>query len=288
MIVVGKSAYNQLMDIISQYCDYKMPQEYGRSAFWLWIDKIHNEVNQLSVKQSKKVNSCEYVYQMQYWGKIFFTARMIRIRGKFAGTIITITEFQFDEHNFFKWLKHEEPIKYKPKLPNIINPQFKPRQIGFGFTMVKAKSGLFTVADSKGQPLDDREWFKNILNIRKTANGEISTLVNIKGFAYAYYPQREHHLEPTNMSWGRVSANESRKNRIVLTELDLRVMIQECLREVLRVYKKSVVDNKGGKWPDNMSDQDIEIQNDFIRRNRITDSSALPTAWLSCLKHELY
>lgn len=77
------------------------------------------------------------------------------------------------------------------------------------------------------------------------------------------------------------------RKTITLTESDLRVMIQECLQEILKVYKKKVVDNKGGEWPDNMSDQDIEIQNDFIRRNRITDSSQLPTAWLDCLKHEL-
>ena len=63
--------------------------------------------------------------------------------------------------------------------------------------------------------------------MRKTAKGEIATFVNENGFAYAYYPQRKNHLEATNMSWSRVSTNESRKAKITLTESDLKILVME-------------------------------------------------------------
>ena len=85
------------------------------------------------------------------------------------------------------------------------------------------------------------------------------------------------------------------KKTVTLSESDLRMIVKECIRRVLetsvdngvKVYKKTAVDNKGEVWPSNMSDQDIEIQNDFLKKNRITDSSQLTTAWLDCLRREL-
>ena len=85
------------------------------------------------------------------------------------------------------------------------------------------------------------------------------------------------------------------RKTVTLSESDLRMIVKECIRRVLetsadngvKVYKKTVVDNKGEVWPNNMSDQDIEIQNDFLKKNRITDSSQLTTAWLDCLRREL-
>ena len=84
------------------------------------------------------------------------------------------------------------------------------------------------------------------------------------------------------------------RKTVTLSESDLRMIVKECIRRVLetsadngvKVYKKTVVDNKGEVWPNNMSDQDIEIQNDFLKKNRITDSSQLTTAWLDCLRRE--
>lgn len=85
------------------------------------------------------------------------------------------------------------------------------------------------------------------------------------------------------------------RKTVTLSESDLRMIVKECIRRVLetsadngvKVYKKTVVDNKGEVWPNDMSDQDIEIQNDFLKKNRITDSSQLTTAWLDCLRREL-
>ena len=190
MIVVSISAQNQVKDIISQFCNYKTPQEYGRSAFWIWIDKIHNEVNSISIKQAKKIDGTQYMYCMQYWGKIFFTARRIRVRGKFAGSVLTVTEFKFDEDNFYKWLQHEAPIEHKEPLPNIPNKRCKPQDIKLGFTKINGKSGLWAIADSNGD-LISNDWFNDVSYMWKTPKGEIATIVNKNGWAYAYYPNRE-------------------------------------------------------------------------------------------------
>ena len=91
--------------------------------------------------------------------------------------------------------------------------------------------------------------------------------------------------------------NKTNESRVVkLKESDLRIMVKECIRRVLeesvnkgiKVYKKKVVDNKGGTWPDTMSDQDIEVQNDFFRKHRVTDDSQILQASLDCLNRELH
>lgn len=214
MIIISKGAQSQIKDLISQFCGYKTTQEYGRSAFWIWIDKIQNEVNSLSVAQSKKVGSESYVYQMQYWGKIFFTSRRVRIKGRFVGSIITVSEFQFDEENLYNWLQHQAPIEHKDAKPNVPDPRSKPQSIKLGFFKVKAKSGLWAVADSSGKPIDD-EWFKDITTMRKSAKGEIVTIVNKDGWAYAYYPNRDkkQRLVPMNKTYSNIIA-ESELSRI--------------------------------------------------------------------------
>lgn len=244
MIIVNKGAQSQIKDLISQFCGYKTPREYGRSAFWIWIDKIQNEVNCLSVAQSKKIGSESYVYRMQYWGKIFFSARRVRIKGRFAGSIITVTEFQFDEENFYKWLQHEAPIEHKEPLPNIPDTRTKPKPLGFGFTKIKAKSGLFTIADANGKPVTN-EWFKDVAKMRRTGKGEISSLVNKDGWAYAFYPQRdaEHQLEKTGKSWSSV-VTESAFNK---------------------AFKEAISEMCIGKQLNESSNEPIEIDEDNIR-----------------------
>lgn len=175
-------------------------------------------------------------------GDVFFVYSRTREKGRFSGIVITVIDFDFDETNFFNWLQHEPLENHLPPKPNIINPQFKPKPLGFGYTMVKAVSGLYTIADSNGKPLNSDEWFKSILKMRKTAKGEIATFVNKDGYAYAYYPQRTNHLEATNMSWTQVSVNESTKyGSNVITESDLRIMVKECIRRIMNEYNDNPI-----------------------------------------------
>lgn len=88
--------------------------------------------------------------------------------------------------------------------------------------------------------------------------------------------------------------NEDRKI-VLLSEADLRYIVSETVKKIhekfspnMKAYKKQVVDNNGGKWPDIMSDQDIHIQNDFLRKYRVTNDSQLLQASLDCLKSELH
>ncbi len=47
------------------------------------------------------------------------------------------------------------------------------------------------------------------------------------------------------------------------------------LSEKIKVYKKHCIDNNGEKWPDFMSDQDIQIQNGYMRQHKVTRASQL-------------
>lgn len=248
MVRLSQYASNQIQSIVNQYCGYKTRGENGRSAFWLWYDQVKNLIRGITVGSSTRLSNGVYKYTMRYWGDVFFVYSRKREKGRFSGIVITVLDFDFDETNFYNWLQHKPLENHLPPKPNIINPEFKPRPLGFGYTMVKAKSGLYTIADSNGQPLNSNEWFKSILKMRKTAKGEIATFVNKNGFAYAYYPQREKHLEATNKSWNRVYTNESKKAKLTLTESDLRMMVKICIREVLSESEQYYNLRKIGNW----------------------------------------
>lgn len=252
MVRLSQYASNQIQSIINEYCGYRTRGENGRSAFWLWYDQVKNYIRGITVSSSKRLSNGVYKYTMRYLGDVFFVYSRTREKGRFSGVIITVLDFDFDETNFFNWLQHQPLENRLPPKPNTINKRFKPRPLGFGYTMVKSISGLYTIADSDGKPLNSNDWFKSILKMRKTAKGEIATFVNKNGFAYAYYPQREKHLEATNMSWSRVSVNESKIIR--LNESNLRIMIRECVKRVLEetLNKKTVGEYTAidGSWWD--------------------------------------
>ena len=241
MVRLSQYASNQIQSIVNQYCGYKTRGENGRSAFWFWYDQVKNLIRGITVGSSTRLSNGVYKYTMRYWGDVFFVYSRTREKGRFSGIVITVLDFDFDETNFYNWLQHKPLENHLPPKPNIINPQFKPRPLGFGYTMVKAKSGLYTIADSNGQPLNSNEWFKSILKMRKTVKGEIATFVNKNGFAYAYYPQREKHLMATNMSWSRVCTNESKETKLTLTESDLRIMVKECVSRIMTEYKDNPI-----------------------------------------------
>jgi len=105
---------------------------------------------------------------MKYWGKIFFKVVYgRRSNGRFTSNTIVITDFEFDEVNLYNWLQHKAPIEHKEPLPNVVNTKVKPSKLGLNYTKVAAQSGLFTVGDANGKPLNDKEWFKQIAPMRK-------------------------------------------------------------------------------------------------------------------------
>lgn len=53
----------------------------------------------------------------------------------------------------------------------------------------------------------------------------------------------------------------------------------------IKAYKKICVDTDGGRWPDGMSDQDIQIQNNYMKRYGVTSCSELLPLALKLLSH---
>ena len=47
MIIISKKAQEILQWYKDTFVDYKTPQEYGRSAFWLWYNQVSNEIRNL-------------------------------------------------------------------------------------------------------------------------------------------------------------------------------------------------------------------------------------------------
>ena len=260
MIIVLQSAEIQIQHMINQFGSYKTHGEYGRSAFWIWHDKIRNEIKCISIKNAKKIGNSSYRFRMKYWGDILFDVIYIRNKGKFAGNNILITGFKFDEDNFFKWLQHEAPIEHKDPLPNAPDTRVKPKDIKFGFYKVKSKSGLWAIADSNGKLVSD-DWFKDVSSMRKTAKGEISTIVNKDGWAFAFYPNRDevHRLEAMNRSYASVIA-ESTLRRLINESID-----DMCTKKML---SESFID---GDYITIDEDDIIDLVHSVIKKQRLNE-----------------
>ena len=50
MIIISKKAQEILQWYKDTFVDYKTPQEYGRSAFWLWYNQVSNEIRNLDYR----------------------------------------------------------------------------------------------------------------------------------------------------------------------------------------------------------------------------------------------
>lgn len=84
-----------------------------------------------------------------------------------------------------------------------------------GFTKVKSQSGLWAIADSSGNIISE-DWFQDVSYMRKTATGELATIVNKDGWAFAFYPNRDkvHRLVNMNAAYNSIIA-ESKINGII-------------------------------------------------------------------------
>lgn len=99
MIVITSNAQRILQWYKDTYVDFKTPQEYGRSAFWLWYDQICIEIRELERKRLPLGNN--RIAPMQYWGNSVYSKEIV-----LGETIIKIEDFRFDNRKFEDWLLH--------------------------------------------------------------------------------------------------------------------------------------------------------------------------------------
>ena len=99
MIIISKKAQEILQWYKDTFVDYKTPQEYGRSAFWLWYNQVSNEIRNLDYRTIPYGYS--QIAPMEYWGDIVYSK--ISIVGT---TVIVVEDFSFDIDKFTDWLHH--------------------------------------------------------------------------------------------------------------------------------------------------------------------------------------
>lgn len=102
MITISYKAKAKLQNLKETYGDYKTPQEYGRTAFWLWFDQIQDCM--YSLNDSRLQCGEKNTYTMEYWGSIVYSKYSL---GN-GGVIVVIEDFNFNMHNFKQWLNHKE------------------------------------------------------------------------------------------------------------------------------------------------------------------------------------
>lgn len=191
MIFIQANVDLQLQNLSTKYCDHKTKGEAGRSAFWIWLDKLHNAIRYVNTKEAKKIGTSLYRFHMKYWGDIFFETVQNRKNGRFSGYDILITELRIDTANFHKWLQHESLTDLSaasPKKPKTFRKISK--SIGMGYLKVRTKSGQWMIADADGKPVSG-DLFKDVSYMRKSKKGDPMTIVNKNGWAYFYLPERE-------------------------------------------------------------------------------------------------
>lgn len=182
MLIISSKAENKLRWYRTRYVNKKTPQEHGRSAFWLWYDKIQEQIQ--SLEQVRLLLGKKQTYNMEYWGNIIYThLNLLNI-----GSIIIIEDFQFDMYNFANWINHaplnEVPFTKKlnkpetwvnterPILP-ILNkelPTYQPLGVK-GIYKVQTSSGKWYVCDKHLNPIGNKYLYDDIKRFQRHKDG---------------------------------------------------------------------------------------------------------------------
>lgn len=117
MIEIASNAENILQEYRLKYVYTKTPQEHGRSAFWLWYDKIQEQIQGLEYLGLPL--GSKHTYGMKYWGNIIYT----HLNLPNLGSVIIIEDFQFDKYNFANWLNHA-PLNEVPFTKKLNKPEY--------------------------------------------------------------------------------------------------------------------------------------------------------------------
>lgn len=125
MIYFSRIARLQLESIKDRFVDRKNKNEFGRSAFWLWIDKITNDIKRLELLPTHAISTTPNIFYLSIdeWGIIYYRVQYVSNSINFR-----IESFKFNYINLFKWMAHKpidipnktwEITKYPSGLPNI-------------------------------------------------------------------------------------------------------------------------------------------------------------------------
>lgn len=150
--IVGK-AKSILETLIDKYCDYKTQQEYGRSAFWRWIDIIKSSTLEIQTLRRHTAYNGHYIYQLGIWGYAIYD--IVRIGGNI---IFYVFDYSFNEENFYKWLHHEtidSPI-ISSAYTSVTNSGID------GIEIVKSDANTYNWRNTKTHKILCKQWYLQI------------------------------------------------------------------------------------------------------------------------------
>lgn len=74
MVSINDNAQGIINELIENYCDYRLKDEYGISSFWYWLYQIKNHI--LSLQTYEAPIGENLVYKMPNWGDIIYSKKM--------------------------------------------------------------------------------------------------------------------------------------------------------------------------------------------------------------------
>ena len=277
------NAFWEFQNVLSQY--FYLSNDKPNWNCLYWASAIRKHIQEVSALNRGSV------YSMGTYGKIYYHIASYN-EPYFGEThhIVVITKFEF--YSLSEIMKGNSPtrihlISIKPSnrfsVIKCLNGGYQIIERGDGRKSILKNDGLYLYYDDENENLS---WFKQVKPITNgfavSYNGKDISWVRFDGSKYTF----------ANAKWTDYFKSNTNESHIIsLSESDLKYIVTECVKRILpksKVYKKRVVDNKGTRWPDYMSDQDIQILNNFLRKNKVTDVSQLLQTSLKCLERELY
>lgn len=261
MLIISSKAENKLRWYRKRFVSTKTPQENGRSAFWLWYDKIQEQIQYLEQIGLSLGN--KQTYNMKYWGNIIYTClNLPKTR-----IVIIIEDFQFDKYNFTNWLNHaplnEIPFTKKlNKQENWVNTE-RPiypiqnkrapicQSLGArGIYKVQTSNGKWYVCNKYLKPIGNKYLYDEIKRFGKHKDG-VYAIGIVQNQTWKIGTNgliiRPNTNISTDSKGNYISANgdgvdyvsehkiyTASSNTIKLTESEFHTLISECVRKILK------------------------------------------------------
>lgn len=142
-----------MQSLVNDYGDYKTQQEYGRSAFWIWVDAIKSSTLEIDSLRTHTPYKGHYSHQLGIWGYAIYD--IVRINGNI---IFYVYDYSFNQQNFYKWLHHETIDS-----PIISNAYTSVTNSGIdGIEIVKSDANTYNWRNIKTHRILCNQWYLQI------------------------------------------------------------------------------------------------------------------------------
>lgn len=180
MVEISRNARAILQKFTEDNVDTKTFQEYGRSAFWLWFDKIISLVYSLDNDEAPYIPG--QISEMKYWGLIYYDKTIVN-----GEIIVVVTGFKIDPYNFWNQLNHA-PLNDTLFTPKFNTPEAWVNQerqthpflgklpickpLGMrGIYKLQTSSGKWYVCDKHLNPIGNKYLYDDIKRFQRHKDG---------------------------------------------------------------------------------------------------------------------